>query len=82
MRDFIDFMKVMGIVMAVLILLTGILLVPISWSSQYTCGQYGEIAGLDTEHFGVTVCMIEDPDLGWVTYGERKASRIGEKVSL
>jgi hypothetical protein len=50
-------------------------------ASVYECKSYGRITGLETDHFSLT-CMINDPDLGWVTYEERKLSRVAEKTGL
>jgi hypothetical protein len=51
-------------------------------SARWTCGGYGEVTGLDTKVIGIYTCMIEDPEHGWMTYKERYASRIAERVEL
>jgi hypothetical protein len=48
----------------------------IYWSSSHSCNLYGKATGLETQHIGLETCMINDERLGWLSYEERKASRI------
>lgn len=75
MDDMIDFMKFTGVL---LLFVIAVVVVPIKTLVEYDCAQYGQVADVNTEVFALT-CMVEDPDLGWVTYGERKASRYAQK---
>lgn len=71
-------MKEFGIIAVAISLMLGTVRLGVEW----TCDSYGEVSGLPTDTIGIGTCMIKDPALGWVSYDERKASRIGEKVDI
>ena len=77
MWDFMQFMAVMLLIMAIFV---GGMLLTIRAYSMSQCAKYGDIAGLETKHIGLDQCMINDPELGWMTFGERAATRIGQRL--
>jgi len=48
--------------------------------AEYECNQYGLVAGLETRHVGLETCMINDPEYGWISYEERKMTRVAERA--
>ena len=71
-NDFIKFFGGMGAFLVCLFIV-------MNAYSKHTCAEYGEVSSLPTKHFGLSVCMIEDPQLGWMTYSERSIARTAER---
>lgn len=46
------------------------------------CYHYGQITKLETTHIGVDICMVNDPDYGWISYAERNRQRNAERLNL
>jgi hypothetical protein len=45
-------------------------------ASKYKCHAYGELTGYEVEIISGYMCMINDPDEGWMSYEERVGRRI------
>ena len=45
-------------------------------ASKYKCHAYGELTGHEVQLISGYMCMINDPDEGWMSYEERVGRRI------
>ena len=74
-----DFMIVIGMVLLGMFMFVGGLFWVAHAASKYECEQYGNVTGLETTHMGFAACMIKDPEKGWMSYEERKLSRVASE---
>lgn len=73
-------MKESAFIVFIIVFLFAGLLGLVHWFVDSNCDGYGDVTGLNTQTLWFGVCMIEDPELGWVTYEERKMSRVTERT--
>ena len=45
-------------------------------ATERKCAAYGELTGYEVEIISGYMCMINDPDKGWMSYEERVGRRI------
>lgn len=47
-----------------------------SFAAKSECQAYGELTGYEVQVISGYMCMINDPDKGWMSYEERVGRRI------
>ena len=61
-------------------LIFGVIGIGVYVGERSQCAAYEEITGVETK-YNTFMCYINDPEYGWMSYAERKATRFAERTN-